>query len=292
MPRPVVAVRAATALLAATAAAAALVVLPAEAATAADSATGWVRIAHLSPDTKQVDVRLAPLDGGGKVLDLDDVAYGTVSHYWSLPTGDYAVAMRPAGSPASSAPIITASVDVAAGSASTVAVFGRNAHLDTKVVHDDLTAPADGTARVRVVQASTASTPVTVAGSGSDGTTIARAATTATVTPYAAVDAGAWHLVLTAGARRSVDSVPVTQGQVVSLFVLDEAGGGLTVRPVVDSSGAGSTPKGFLATGGGFLARQAETRDRIAGTAGAAAGGAALLAAAVVLVRRRRSARA
>ncbi len=35
--------------------------------------SGWVRLAHLSPDTDRVDIRVTPRAGGAAVLELDDV---------------------------------------------------------------------------------------------------------------------------------------------------------------------------------------------------------------------------
>ena len=56
-------------------------------APAATGSVGWLRIAHLSPDTKSVDVRVSALMGGAAVYDLDSVKYGAVSSYRSMPAG-------------------------------------------------------------------------------------------------------------------------------------------------------------------------------------------------------------
>ena len=263
----------------------ALVAVPTAAYAAAP--TGWVRVAHLSPDTKSVDVRLASLGSTSTVLSIDDVSYGSVGRYWSLPVGDYAVAMRPAGSSASSTPVVQASVTVKAGGASTVAVFGKNADLRTKVIDDALTLPKTGDARVRIVQASTAADPVTV--TAAPATTIVSDAGTTTVSPYADVRAGSWKLTATSGTRSTTETVALKAGQIASVFVLDDASGGLVLRRVLDSASVGGVPKGYLATGGGYLVHEADQqRDRTL-----VAGGLGLLAAAAVttgvVVRRRRA---
>jgi hypothetical protein len=270
-------------------AAVALVAAPAAPALAA-TPTGWVRVAHLSPDTKAVDVRLASLGGSAKVLSVEDVSYGAVSRYLSLPAGRYAVAMRPAGSSASSTPVVQSFVSVTGGSASTIAVFGRNAALKTKVIDDSLTLPKAGDARVRVVQASTAAAPVTV--TAAPATTIVSDATTATVSPYADVKAGRWRLTAQQGSRSTSTTVDLKAGQIASVFVLDDARGGIVLHRVLDSASVGGVPKGYLATGGGYLAHQAEQQhtDLVL-----AAGGLGLLAAAGLsagVVARRRRARA
>lgn len=266
-------------------AALALVVAPAAPATAAPSSTGWVRVAHLSPDTKSVDVRLVALSGGSKVLRIDDVAYGAVSKYWSLPTGSYAVAMRPAGASADSTPVVQTSVDVKAGGASTVAVFGKNADLRTRIVRDALTLPKSGTARVRVVQASTGSTPVTVT---TDGSAIVSDAATTTVSPYKQVRAGRWTLAASRGAARTSSTIDLKAGQIASVFVLDDASGGIVLRRVLDSASVGGVPSGYLATGGGYLAHQERQQDDL--LLASAAGGVLVAGAAgaAVAMRRRR----
>ncbi|WP_375405457.1 DUF4397 domain-containing protein [uncultured Amnibacterium sp.] len=261
----------------------ALVAVPTSAVAA--TPTGWVRVAHLSPDTRPVDVRLASLGGSSKVLAVDDVSYGAVSKYLPLPVGNYAVAMRPAGGSASSTPVVQTFVTVTAGRAATVAVFGTNADLKTKVIDDSLTLPKSGKARVRVVQASTAAAPVTV--TAAPATTIVSDATTTTVSPYADVTAGTWKLTAVGGTKTTTATVALEAGQIASVLVLDDASGGIVLRRVLDSASVGGVPKGYLATGGGYLAHQADQRRELILTAG----GLGLLAAAGlvtgVAVRRR-----
>jgi len=274
-------------LLAALTAASALVLLPVLPAQAASSSsTGWARVAHLSPDTRQVDVRLAPLDEGGKVVRIDDVAYGAVSQYLSLPVGEYAVAMRPAGSSESATPVIQTSFSVKAGTASTVAVFGRNDDLQAKVVVDSLRQPSAGAGRVRIVQAATGDEPVTVTAADDDERTLVSKAALGTVSAYADVPAGSWQLTALRGSDAATSRLRVGTGQILTVFVLEDADGGLVLKRVLDSSSVGDVPAGFLATGGGYLAHEGRQQDLpiLAG-----AGGLALLAAAGAVVLRRRA---
>ncbi|MFD1720093.1 DUF4397 domain-containing protein [Amnibacterium endophyticum] len=242
-------------LLAALVAASALILLPALPAHAAPS-TGWARLAHLSPDTRSVDVRLAPLDTGGSVTRIDDVAYGAVSDYLALPAGEYAVAMRPAGSPESATPVIQTSMTVKAGAATTVAVFGRNSDLKVQVIPDDLRTPPAGDASVRVIQAATGGQPVTVTATSGDRKTLVSDAALGDVSAYSDVPAGEWELEATQGSATDTSRVDLRSGQIASLFVLEKADGGLTIKRVLDSASAGDLPKGYLATGGGFLVHQ------------------------------------
>src|SRR5205085_9575316 len=74
-------------------------------ASAADP-VGYVRLAHLSPDTPDVDVYLNAV-GGGSAQVFKGVGYGVVSRYLAVPAGNYAVSMRPAGAPATDPPVLT-----------------------------------------------------------------------------------------------------------------------------------------------------------------------------------------
>ena len=139
-----------------------LAIPAASAATAsAATATGWIRLAHLSPNTPAVDVYLYSFGDSSAQTVLHHVAYGTVSPYEQVPTGDYTVAMRAAGAAASSAPVLSASVDVVAGHAYTVAGLGPESGLRLQVLDDQLTTPS-GQALVRIIQASLKQSVVSV----------------------------------------------------------------------------------------------------------------------------------
>src|SRR5215469_931592 len=82
--------------------------IPAAAASASSSAaqgTGWIRLAHLSPNTPPVDVYLYSFGNSDAKVVLHHVAYGEVSPYEAVTPGDYSVAMRAAGASASSQPV-------------------------------------------------------------------------------------------------------------------------------------------------------------------------------------------
>src|SRR5260370_13441359 len=88
-------------------------------ASSATSGTGWIRLAHLSPNTPAVDVYLYSFGNSDAKIVLHHVAYGTVSPYEAVPAGDYSVAMRPAGAAASSQPVLSTNVTANAGHAYT-----------------------------------------------------------------------------------------------------------------------------------------------------------------------------
>ncbi|MET4783657.1 DUF4397 domain-containing protein [Glaciihabitans sp. UYNi722] len=241
--------------VAALAAASIAVASPATAAptpTAAGTTDGWIRIAHLSPDTKAVDVRLTALSGGAALYELDNVAYGAVSPYKNMADGVYTISMVPAGSKVTAKPMISSSVKIEQGRTVTVAAYGANKNLTVKVFTDDLTSPAPGQARIRLIQASTVAKSVDV--TTTTGVQIADNAKGGTATGYAEVAAGPWTLALKASKIKNSAAVNLANGSVTTLLVLDNASGGLTVKPVLDSAAVGSAPVGGVQTGGGYLA--------------------------------------
>jgi hypothetical protein len=223
-------------------------------ATAAGS-VGYVRLAHLSPDTPDVDVYLSTVGSSAAPKVFPGVGYGVVSTYLTVPTGTYAVAMRGAGAPASDPPVLTTNVTVAADKAYTVAGVGRHADLGLRVINDDLSPPPGGKAKVRIVQASVHAPVLTAAIAG--GSTIASDIAFATTTGYYDVAPGRWTLRV-GGANNgpsSMLSVHLLPGDVYSLLVLDQKSGGLTAQLRVDAGLRGTVPNGGVPTGAGGTAR-------------------------------------
>jgi Domain of unknown function (DUF4397) len=119
----------------------------------ATSSEGWIRLAHFSPDTDQVDIYVSSFGRPGDPTVLKSVGYGAVSPYQRVEAGSYAVAMRPAGAPESQQPVISTTIQVAAGAAYTVAGMGRKADLKLVSLQDDLSTPAKGQIKMRVINA-------------------------------------------------------------------------------------------------------------------------------------------
>lgn len=228
-------------------AAAALFSAPAQAA----SGDGYVRLAHLSPDTPDVDVYLKADSGDGSTQKFPGVGYGVMSPYLTLPTGTYSVAMRAAGAPESSKPVLTTQVDVASGQAYTVAGVGRYADLGLRVLQDDLKLPDPNESKVRIIQASVRAPVLDVSIQG--GPTIARGVQFATTTSYRNVTPGSWTLRAqpTGGGVASLLPVKLGAGNVYSLLVLDAAGGGLRTQLRIDAQRQGAVPMGGVAAGDG-----------------------------------------
>ncbi|MGI5237381.1 DUF4397 domain-containing protein [Dactylosporangium sp. CA-139066] len=224
-----------------------------EASPAAAAGVGYVRLAHLSPDTPAVDVYLSSVTGSIPQQKFDAVGYGTVSKYLPLPPGTYAVAMRKKGDPSSAAPVLSTQATVEEGKAYTVAGTGKFADLGLRVIVDDLGLPQDGKAKVRVIQASVKEPVLDVA--VANGSKIADGVQFATTTSYQTVDPGRWTLRLTQpSSAKSATTVTASLkgGAVYSLIVLDGSGG-LTAQLRVDAESNG-VPAGGVDTGGGGTA--------------------------------------
>ncbi|MET8148052.1 DUF4397 domain-containing protein [Actinoplanes sp. NPDC049668] len=241
-------------------AALAAVVLAATPARAAGA--GYVRLAHLSPDTPAVDVYLKSDSGAVRDQKFDGVAYGAMSDYLRLPTGMYSVAMRRAGAAASTPPVLTTQVTVAAGAAYTVAGVGRYADLGLRVLKDDLRLPGAGESKIRIIQASVKA-PVLDVG-GANGKPIADAVQFATTTAYREVNPGKWTVRVTPSGGGETSNLPCTlgAGNVYSLLVLDDKGGGLKPELHIDAARQGTMPRGGVATGAGGTGRGHPCRPR------------------------------
>jgi hypothetical protein len=246
---------------------------------AAATGTGWVRLAHLSPNTPAVDVYLYSYGDSSAKQVLHHVAYGTVSSYESIAVGDYTVEMRAVGAAASSKPVLSATLEVTAGGAYTVAGLGPESGLRLEVLKDQLTTPA-GQAEVRVIQASLKQTTVSVTWQGDAAVSDLAFGK---VSGYQAVTPGTATLKI-AGASGSVSKkITLTAGSVHTLVVLDGASG-LELDNFVDAAGSGAAPSGAPATGfGGTAPRDPSPLPWVA-----LIGGGLLLAAAGSLSLRRR----
>jgi hypothetical protein len=253
---------------------------PADAA----ASPSYVRLAHLSPDTPNVDVYMTSYTRPQWKLLLKGVGYGAVSQYQRVQPDRYAVSMRPAGAPASSQPVLSTNVNAIAGKAFTVAGVGPYADLGLAVINDDLTLPSAGQARVRVLNGSARAKNVEV--NALNGPTVTKGIAFAKTTPYASVPAGKWTLQVASTAQtdlKATSAVDINAGDVYSLVVLDAPDGGLTLATHADAVSAAVTPSGSVETGGGGTAGSDGTGWM---PLGAGAAGLALLAAAYVRHRR------
>ena len=234
------------------AASALLLGIPAAATASAASATtgtGWIRLAHLSPNTPAVDVYLYSFGNSSAQIVLHHVAYGTVSPYEVVTAGDYSVAMRASGASASSQPVLSTSVTVKADHAYTVAGMGPESGLRLQVLDDQLTTPS-GKSVIRVIQASLKQQTVKFT---CGGQTIVPKAAFASVSSYQAIPANTWTMAAIGSGGNWTGSFVMAPGTVHTMVVLDGATG-LEVVNLVDAAGAGKPPAGGVTTGFGGTA--------------------------------------
>jgi len=215
----------------------------------AASQQAWVRIAHLSPKAPAMDIYMYPFGEPGHPIVLRDVSYGDVSAYMAVSPGQYSVAMRGFGAPASSPPALITSFMVSAQTPYTVAALGPDPGLRVEVLKDQITTPA-GKALVRVVQASLKEHQVTVS-YGPD--VLARQLVFGLATSYVAVSPGAHMVRFTASGEHAATSVRLAADTVHTIVVLDDSSG-LRVDALVDAAGSQIMPKGGADTGFGGTA--------------------------------------
>ncbi|AHY47809.1 LPXTG cell wall anchor domain [Rubrobacter radiotolerans] len=209
-----------------------------------------VRVAHLSPDAPNVDIYVNDEPVGA----LTNVPYGTVSPYLPLPEGSQNVKVYASGD--TSEPVLEADVDLSAGSAYTIAAVGLvgDGSLAAQVYEDDLSAPEEGNANLRVVHASPDAGPVDVVPEG--GEALVSDLEFPDASPYASVPAGTYTLnVNAAGTDTTAIQVPgatVEAGTVYSAFAIGTAeAGNLEVLLVADNAaGAGTSAETIPDTGG------------------------------------------
>ena len=224
-------------------------VMAAAPAASAAGPDGWVRIAHLSPEAPAMDMYLYPFGNPASPIVLKDVSYGNVSAYMAVGPGQYTVAMRGFGAPASSKPALTTSFMVGAGAAYTLAALGPDPGLRTEVLRDQMTAPP-GEAVVRVLQASLRQPRVTVS-YGPD--LLARQLVFGSATSYTAVSPGAHTVRFAVPGEQTATPITLAADSVHTIVVLDD-GTGLRADAVTDAVGSRLTPKGAAAAGFGGTA--------------------------------------
>jgi len=218
-------------------------------ASTASSGSGWIRLAHLSPNTPAVDVYLYSFDNPTAELVLHHVGYGVVSPYESLAAGDYSVAMRAAGAVDTSKPVLSTSLTVAPGGAYTVAGLGPESGLRLQVLKDQLSTPP-GKTLVRVIQASLEQHVVTVTWNGQPTVTNL---SFGSVSSYQAATPATATLHVSGESETASTAITLAAGTVHTIVVLDGPKG-LVLDNFLDAAGSGNAPAGGVATGLGGTA--------------------------------------
>ena len=259
------------------------VVATASSASAAGAGQGWVRCADLSPGTPE-DVYLYPFGNPSHPMMLMHQGYGSVSEYMPVSAGQYTLAMRPPGAPASSPPTVSTSFMVSAGSNYTVASIGSASSRRLKVLNDQMAAAAGSKALVRVIQASVKQPQVTVSVGSA---VLARELAFGSASSYQSVRPGSPTVTFSAPDGHAAMPVTLTAGSVHTLVVLDGSSG-LKIDNLTDAAGSTDSPRGGAATGFGGTAPGAGGGPGLAPWLGTLAGGVLLALAGTVGLRRSR----
>jgi uncharacterized protein DUF4397 len=256
----------------------------ASAAAAHHSNSGWIRLAHLSPNTPPVDVYLYSFGNSHAMIVLHHVAYGTVSPYERVKAGEYTVAMRGAGAKPSSQPVLSASVHITAGGAYTVAGMGPAKGLRLQVIPDRLTTPP-GKSLVRVIAASLRYQKITVK---ANHRTLAKQLDFAHVTNYVSTPAGSFDVHFAGMGGKGSSDISLAAGTIHTLVVLDNSSNGLQIANLEDAAGSAVMPSGGANTGLGGTAPAPGPSPAL--WVGLVAAGALIAAGGAYRMRRMRSA--
>ena len=219
------------------------------ASAAAAPATGWVRCANLSPGSQAVETYLVAFGNPGNPLPPRHVSYGDASNYRAVGAGQYTVAFRPVGAPASSPAVVSANFMVSAGMNYTLVSVGPATARRIEVLRDQVAAPS-GSALVRVIQASLKQHLVTVT-YGAD--VLAQQLASGAVTSYTSVPPGTQTVAFSAAGQQAEMPVTLAAGSAHTIVVLDTASG-LKVDTLTDAAGSSDAPAGGAATGLGGMA--------------------------------------
>ncbi len=221
----------------------------------ANAAAGsYLRLAHLSPDTPQVDVYVASVSSPDQQVVVPGVGYGAVSEYKAIDPGDYTISMRPSGADPNTPPVLSTTLAAKSGGAYTVAGVGMYAGISLKVLEDDLSLPPADQVRCRVIHAAASTQQLDVGFEGQPP--LATNVNFAEATEYVAAPAGKWTLEVSARDQPTVTlPVDVSAHGVYSVLVVDE-GGKLAAELLTDAKAgsSGPIPAGAMDTGLGGLA--------------------------------------
>ena len=257
------------------------VVLMGAAPAAVAQDTGWIRWGNWSPSAPDFDIYLKSFGGSGNATVIKHVRYGDVSSYTAIPMGQYTIAMRDAGAAPTSPPMLSASVQVAPGTAYTIVSMGPASHLGVQVLKETMRSSPDR-ALVRVVQESVQQHRVTV---NNGGRTLGGPLRLGSYTGYLAISPG-WQAFHAVGYSESTTKrVFLRANSIHTLVVLDNQGG-LRINSLKDAVGSRTMPAGGAATGLGGTAPRAPGTSPMLWLATIAGGG---LLAAMGMIRLRRT---
>lgn len=197
------------------------------------SSTAHLRVIHASPDAPAVDVLVE-----GKTL-ITGLEYGNASDYHNVASGTRTVSVNETGTVNA---LITASPTFKKDSSYTIIAADLVATAQPLVLEDDLSSPAAGNAKVRLVHGSPGAglVDIYITAPGADISalipTFSNVAFAAN-TGYSEVPAGDYQVRVTAAGTKTVaidtGTLTLASGEIATAVALDEAGGGSPFTAVV-----------------------------------------------------------
>jgi Domain of unknown function (DUF4397) len=225
-----------------------LLIMPGAASGAQADEQVLVRVAHFAPGLLKGDVYVVYVNGR---LQLKGVPFKTVSDYLKVKPGKFKVEVREAGEPVDSPPVIAATVDLEAGKAYTVAVFGQLTSVKAALLTDDMSRPAGSKSKVRLIQAIPGEGAVDLVTSGDVLISNARFPS---ASDYQEVPAGSVDVeVRKAGSGEVLakdDNLKLASGSISSLVAVGGIGEKIELLDIPDAAAAVSAAGG-VATGAG-----------------------------------------
>ena len=259
-----------------------LVVMPGVAAGAQAEEQALVRVAHFAPGLLKGDVYVVYVNGR---LQLKGVPFKTVSDYLKVEPGKFTAEVREAGEPASSPPVIAATVELEAGKAYTVAVFGQLTSVKAALLTDDMSRPGASRSKVRLIQAIPGEGAVDLV---SGGDVLVSGARFPSASDYQEVPAGSVDVEVRKSGSGEVlakaDNLRLPSGSISSLVAVGGIGEKLELLDIRDAAAAAAAAGGVATGAGGTSTSPGGRRFALSLLIG---GG--LVAAAGFVVQQRRS---
>lgn len=200
--------------------------------TTAPEQLAQVRVVHASPDAPNVDVLV------DDATPLTNVAYRAASGFLDVDAGVRRLRVRATGTTTT---VIDASPALANGGSYTVLATGLLADIQPVVAQDNLTDPAAGQVKLRVIHAAPAAAGVDVYATapGADINTATPVLTNVAfraVSDYLVVPAGTYQIRVTPTGTKTVAidvELALGAGQIRTVVATDAPGGGAPLAPVV-----------------------------------------------------------
>lgn len=200
--------------------------------TTAPQQVAQVRVVHASPDAPNVDVLV---DEG---VALTNVAYGAASGFLEVPAGTRRLRVRATGGTAA---VIDANVPFASAASYTVLATGLLADIQPVVATDNLTDPASGQVKLRVIHAAAGVAGVDVYATAPDAdintaTPVLTNVAFRAVSDYLTVPAGTYQLRVTPTGTKTVAidaTVTLAAGQIRTIVARTAVGGGAPLSAIV-----------------------------------------------------------